>query len=90
MIDSILISDKSIFGTDMEQEIIMDFFDGYAIEVVAGDNCPLKMTYPTIKEVFDPENCLYDANEILNFCGLSSVEDIDVFNIAIKYGKLIR
>ena len=89
-VDTILVSDKNIFGTDEEQELMMEFYDGHAIQVPFGNNIPLKMTYPTVERVFDLKDPLF--MEIANYCGLPiyNKEDISFYDIAVRYGKLIR
>lgn len=83
--DDMLIVDGDMFGPNEEENLTFEFYDGFAIEVTNGlDESPLVLLYPTLAEVAENKAL---AAEIRNYC---ADEEIDCYNIALKYGKIFK
>lgn len=74
--DTIILTDKNVFGDNNEYEIEMEFYDGYAISL----SRRFCLTYPMYKHL--SEAMIADIEE---FTGR---ECDSVFDIALLYGKV--
>ena len=82
----ILLVDERIFGDDSENLVVMDFYDGYAIEHGKEDN-PLVLLYPTIKET---KRWACVEEKVLSYTSCKTEEDITPYDIALAHGVLYR
>lgn len=90
--DDLLLTDKDVFGDDMEHEYEAKCYDGYAIATRVSDdfeNEPkvLRLEYPLRKDVLKNKK---KANAILEFCGLYDLEikDINYSDIMMYAGEI--
>lgn len=86
----IIFVDKGVFGDEEEHLFKCRCYDGYAIGSATDDeDCCVKRivaVYPTLEVV----GKLKLKEEIIDYCGLSSKEDITFGDVAIKYGHIIN
>jgi len=83
--DEILLVDEEMFGPNQEEMFTMDFYDGFAIESKCNlEDSPCVLLYPTLNEVNSNE---YMVQQIRQYC---ANDDIDVYNIALKFGKVFK
>lgn len=84
-IDEILLVDAEMFGPNEEEHFMFEFYDGFAIEYDSRlDESPCVLLYPTLKEVNSSESMI---QQIRQYC---ANDDIDVYNIALKFGKVFK
>lgn len=77
--------DKEMFGPNEEEMFTLDFYDGFAIESKCClEESPCVLLYPTLKEVNADEIM---KRQIHDYCGN---DDINVYNIALKFGKVFK
>lgn len=81
----ILLVDDRIFGDDNENLVVMDFYDGYAIERRYDNHPRLILLYPTIDET-KQWNCVEE--KVLSYTSCKTEEDITPYDIALAHGVL--
>lgn len=78
----------NVFSDDEEHHYSGKFYDGIAVLKADPDekDVPKKliMTYPTMDMIDDSADLAY---EVRDYSGLDPEEDINYFNVALKYGN---
>lgn len=81
------------FGPDKKCAVMMEFFDGQAIEVDMDGNAipkekdPIVLTYPTMMEVRQSKKL---QEEIINATSCQTANDIIQYHVALTYGMPAR
>lgn len=84
--DEILIVNVDIFDNRDENRLVMEFFDGYAIEKRT-DHTPLVLLYPTKAQINDDPEL---AEAIRTYCGLRNADSIMPYDSALCFGQVFR
>lgn len=81
----ILLVDERVFGNNEENLVVMDFYDGYAIERRLDDSPRLILLYPLMEEA-RRWSCVNE--KVLSYTSCKTEEDITPYDIALAHGIL--